>query len=68
MVNPFKNFSRDNDDEKEYVCQSCGEDWEGEATAFYVDGRCVHCGAPGSSNRIIKNKDNPLLRNGEDNE
>lgn len=57
----------DDDGEDEYVCQSCGEDWEGEATAFYVNGRCVNCGAPGSSNKIIKDKNNPLLE-GEDND
>lgn len=62
-------FSSDDDDdgeEEEYICQKCGEDWEGEATAFYVKGRCVNCGAPGSSNKVVKDSDNPLLRGDED--
>lgn len=58
----------DDEEEAEYVCKSCGEEWEEEATAFYVDGRCVNCGASGSSNKIIKERDNPFFRDGSDDE
>lgn len=52
--------------EAEYVCKSCGEDWEEIATAFYVEGKCANCGAPGGSNKAIKNKENVLLRDGSE--
>lgn len=67
MRNPFSDDSEE-EQEEEYVCKGCGEEWEGEATAFYVEGRCKNCGAPGSSNKIIKNRDNPLTREGENDE
>lgn len=44
------------DEESEYVCKNCGEDWEGEATAFYVHGRCANCGAAGGTNKVKKDE------------
>ena len=63
-MNPFGPDDEE-EDEKEFVCQSCGEDWDAEATAFYLEGRCKNCGAAGSANKVIKDRENPLLR-GED--
>lgn len=61
-------FGSDDEDEEdtEYICDACGEPWEGEATAFYVDGRCTHCKASGSAHKVPADRDNPLTREGED--
>lgn len=62
-MNPFGSDEDDDEEaDEEYVCQSCGEEWEEEATAFYINGRCTHCKAPGSNNKIIKDRDNPMTR------
>lgn len=56
------------EEEPEYVCRECGEPWEEEQTAFYVGGKCANCGAASGSNKVIKDKENPLLREGENDE
>lgn len=67
-MNPFTDDEDDDADEQDYVCKSCGEPWEEEATAFYVDGRCANCQAPGSANKVPEDRENPLTREGGDDE
>lgn len=66
-MNPFTDDNEEEEEEK-YVCRNCDQEWDGEATAFYVDGRCKNCKAPGSSNKVKVDRDNPLTREGEKDE
>lgn len=50
----------------EYECRRCGEPWEQEETPFYNEGKCANCGASAGNNKIEKDKENPLLRQGDD--
>lgn len=51
-------------DDAQYQCDECGEEWEAKYTPFYANGKCANCGAS-PSNKVIKDRDNPLTRDGE---
>lgn len=67
-MNPFTDDNEEEEEEEEYICRNCGEDWDGESTAFYVEGRCSNCKAPGGTNKVKKSRMNSLTREGEKNE
>lgn len=64
-MNPFKSDDGTDEGEEEYICKACEEPWEGEATAFYVEGRCENCGAAGGTNRVPAESHNPLTEDDE---
>lgn len=40
------------DQDTDYVCDECGEEWQGESCFGYVSDVCVNCGALADQSKV----------------